>query len=350
MQPVFHSKRIDGFAHTMLDYTTQMINGWKNDQSVDIKHEMTRLTMLIVGKTLFDADLSGAGAEIAEAMHFMSDDSNSQYQQGFIIPKWIPAPQNLRLEKARKRLDELLLPVIEARRQSGEDRGDLLSMLLSSQDAESGHKLSNQSIRDEVVALFIAGHETTANTLSWTLYLLATHLEIEAKVRAELSQVIGSRPPTVADLRNLPYLDWVIKESMRLYPPAWVLFGRSPIEPMKVGDYLLPTHVRLFLPPYTIHRSAKYYTHPEDFQPERWANDFEKTLPKYAYFPFGGGAHVCIGNSFALMEAKLILASILPRFQFTYLDSQPPEKHPLITLQPKEGLVMRVNVRETVMV
>lgn len=344
VQPIFHSKRIESYAQIIIDYALKTVDSWRDGQVLDVHEQMAHLTMLIIAKTLYDADLSGKAGGVGEAMHELTEVGNDQFIQGFIIPPWIPVRQNRRWQSAVKRLDSLLLPVIEERRKSGEDHGDLLSMLIQAQDEDSGQRMTDRQLRDEVVTLFTAGHETTSNTLSWTLFLLAKHPEIEAKLLAELTSVLAGRTPTMADLKALPYLDFVIKESMRLYPPAWALFGRKAIETTTLKGFEIPSYARIFILPYVIHRNPAYFPDPETFRPERWANDFEKTLPRYAYFPFGGGAHVCIGNSFALLEARLILAIIVGRYHLSMAGAD-PEPDALITLRPKDGVTMRVMAR-----
>jgi cytochrome P450 len=226
----------------------------------------------------------------------------------------------------------VILGIIEQRRNSGGDQGDLLSMLLLAQDEDDGGQMTDRQVRDEAVTLFLAGHETTANTLAWTFYLLAKHPEVAAKLTEVLDRVLGGRKPTLQDLGQLTYTEWVIKEAMRLYPPAWALNIRTPQVDVEIDGYTIPKGSSVFISPYVMHHDPRYFAEPEAFKPERWANDFEKTLPRYVYFPFGGGPRVCIGNSFAMMEARLILADIAQQFEMTVADTVVPQ--PLITLRP----------------
>jgi cytochrome P450 len=348
MQPVFHSKRIEAYGQIMVDYTERMIAGWREGATFEVHREMTKLTMQIVSKTLYDADFSSNADEIGHAMEALNSVGDMQYRQGFVIPAWVPARQNVRSKKALKVLDDLLIPMIEARRKSGEDKGDLLSMLLMAQDEESGGQMSNKQVRDEVATLFAAGHETTTNALAWAWYLLAKHPETEAKLQAEIDSVLAGRAPTLADLKAMPYLDSVIKETLRLYPPAWILNGRVPQKDLTIGGYTLKAKSgRIFIAPYVLHRDGRWFDAPDKFDPERWTRDgeLEKRLPRYAYFPFGGGPRVCIGNNFAQMEMKLVLATVASQARLTLATPEVTAPDPQVTLRPRGGIMMRVRNR-----
>ena len=354
-QPAFHSKRIQNYAEVMVDYANQIMAKWQDNSIVDVTDEMMYLTMLIVSKTLFDADSitnSGDTAEtISSAMHDFQAVSNRDYKRGFSLPNWIPTTDNRLRNRAAKAFNEVMEQIIAERRQTAvngqvADTGDLLSMLMLSVD-EDGEFMDDKQLRDEVATLFAAGHETTSNTLSWTWSLLAQHPEAEAKLHEELDSVLAGRQPTLADLPNLPYTQQVIKESMRLYPPAWTLSGRIALEAVQLGGYTVPKGSIIFISPYVMHHLPQYFDEPEAFKPERFTPEFEKSLPKYTYMPFGGGARVCIGNAFAMMEAQLILATIAQRFQLELATDEPVRYKAQITLTPADGLKMRLTARET---
>jgi cytochrome P450 len=343
MQPAFHSKRIEAYGRIMTDYTARHIAQWQDGATVDAHEAMTTITMRIVAKTLYDADVTDSNTEIAEAIHGLNAISNHQYMQGFVVPSWIPVPQNQKVKQHGARLNALLMPIIEARRQSGEDKGDLLSMLLAAQDEETGAGMSDQQVRDEVVTLFIAGHETTSNLMAWVFYFLARHPEVEAALHVELDTVLHGRTPTLHDA--LPYADLIIKETLRLRPPAWILSSRVSEADIQVGGYTLAKGSLIFVSPWVMHHHADYYAEPERFWPERWQDGQEKQLPRYAYLPFGGGPRVCIGNSFALMEARLMLATIAQQYRLRLSAGQVVVPEALVTLRPQGGLPMVVEER-----
>ena len=354
-QPAFHSKRIRNYAEVMVDYANQMMAGWQDNEIVSVVDEMMRLTMLIVSKTLFDADgITGSGetaVAIGDAMHDLQAISNRDYQRGFSLPNWLPTADNRLRNQRVAEFNQVMEQIIAQRRQTAvngqvADTGDLLSMLMLSVD-EDGAFMDDRQLRDEVATLFAAGHETTSNALSWTWYLLAQHPAVEAKLHDELDNVLTGRQPTMADLPNLPYTLQVIKESMRLYPPAWILNGRLALENAEMGGYTIPKGSTIFISPYVMHHLPQYFEEPETFKPERFTPEFEKSLPKFAYMPFGGGARVCIGNGFAMMEAQLVLAAIAQRFRLELATDEPIRYKAQITLTPEKEIPMRVVERET---
>ena len=342
--PAFHSKRIESYAETMVDFAGKVMSGWTDGTRIEMHREMTRLTLYIVSKTLYDTDVTESADGIGELVTTLAHIGNQQYTQGFVPPSWLPIPQVTEARRAVQALNGIMMPIIEARRQSGEDRGDLLSMLLQSQD-EDGSQMTDQQVRDEAVTLFLAGHETTSNALSWTWALLSQHPEAEARLHAELDAVLGDRPPTFADLPKLTFTDAVFKEAMRLYPPAWALTGRQPQEDVQLAGYTIPKNSVVITFPYVVHRDARWFENPDAFRPERWLDGLEKRIPKYAYFPFGGGPRVCVGNQFAMMEGKLILAALASRYQFRLTEPGPIGFDAAITLRPQGGLPMRVETR-----
>lgn len=337
-QPAFHRERIANYAETMVTYTERMLEGWRDGKQRDIHHDMMRLTLEIVAKTLVDADIADEAEDVGEALgavmaHF-SDQGNGVFLR--MLPDSIPTPSNLRYRRAQRQLEEFIYGIIDERRKGGRDTGDLLSMLLHARD-EDGGRMSDEQLRDEVMTVIMAGHETTAIALSWTWRLLALHPEVEKKLHAELAEQLDGKAPTMGDLPHLPYTDAVLKESMRLYPPAWAI-GREAIEDCEIGGYHVSTETQLFISQYVVHRLPHTFEDPENFDPDRWFDGLEKRIPKYAYFPFGGGPRLCIGQSFAKMEAALLLATIAQRFRLKLSGEQRTTPQPSITLRPKNGV------------
>jgi cytochrome P450 len=345
-QPAFHRDRIASYAGIMVDYTVRMLQVWTDGDLRDVQDDMMRLTLEIVAKTLFDAEIGTDSAEASEAMETVMNSFLVRTARLIPIPDWIPTPLNLRVGRAVERLDRIILSIIAQRRQSGENRGDLLSMLLHAQDEESGRRMTDAQLRDEAMTLFMAGHETTANTLAWAWYLLANHPEVEAKLHAELDAVLGGRSPTVADLPRLPYTAMIITETLRLYPTVWTV-GRDSIEPVALGGYRIPVGTTVFMPQWTIHRDHRWFDQPERFIPERWepGRGLQEKLPRYAYFPFGGGPRICIGNNFALMESALLLATISQRFRLRLAPDAVVIPLPTMTLRPAHGVKVVVSRR-----
>lgn len=346
VQPAFHTHRIQAYADTMVDYTLRLMNTWEDGSVQPVDAAMRQLTMEIVGKSLFDADMSGQGHSIGDAIETLQQIAGMDFRVQNIIPDWLPLARNRRRTDAAQTLDQAISQIINERRTTDEDKGDLLSMLLLSED-ESGTRMTDQEVRDEAVTLFSAGHETTANALSWTWYLLSQSPQVEARLHDELDAVLGGRRATLKDLPNLKYTTMVIKEAMRLYPPAWVLNARLVVEDVEIDGYKIPKGGTVFVAPYAVHRNPRYFSDPLTFDPERFSPENEKHIPRYAYFPFGGGPRVCIGNSFAMMEAQLILATIAQRFSLALMPGQTVAIDPLVTMAPKHGLSMRLHARQT---
>ena len=354
VQPVFQRKRIAGYGQIMVDYTEKMLRDWQREDQLDtprdIHADMMRLTLNIVMKAIFDQDVSTGEAEtVAHALDVAMNWFDSKRRQNFFIVEWFPRPENVRYRNAIRAMDDSIYSIIQQRRESGEDPGDLLSMLMAARDEDDGSGMSDQQLRDEIATLMLAGHETTANTLSWTWMLLAQHPEVEAKLHAELEQELKGRLPTIEDLQKLPYTDAVIKESMRVYPPVAVL-GREATEDVVVGDYLIPQDTVVIVSQWVMHHSPEYFDEPETFNPERWLETpgeqpLEKRLPRGVYFPFGDGPRVCIGKGFALMEAVLILATIAQKYQFNLEPGHKIIPQSSITLRPEHGILATLKVR-----
>jgi cytochrome P450 len=342
-QPAFHRDRVEAYAETMVGFTGRMLAGWRDGQTLDVHEEMMLLTQQVVAQTLFSADVSGDSREIGEALGNIVRPFASQATLKWILDNRLPTPAHLRFNRDVRRIDSFVYRLIGERRASGEDTGDLLSMLLRAQD-EDGSGMSDRQLRDELMTIFLAGHETTALALTWAFYLLAQNPEAEARLAAELSNVLGGRAPKVADLPRLRYAEWVVKESMRLYPPAWGV-GREAVRECEVGGYLVPKGMQVFAFQWVVQRDPRWFEDPLAFRPERWGEESISRIPKYAYFPFGGGPRLCIGNYFATMEAVLILATTAQRFRLRLVNQDPVALLPAMSLRPKGGVLTKLEKR-----
>jgi cytochrome P450 len=342
-QPAFHRARIASYAATMVEYTQRMLNGWRGGDERDAHQEMMRLTLQIVGKTLFDADVERDAQDVGKSLELLLE-IGANFRRAIFVPHWLPTPTNLRVKREVAQIEKILYRIIGERRASGRDAGDLLSMLLSAQD-EDGSRMTDRQLRDEAITLFLAGHETTASTLSWTWWLLAKNPAVEAKLHAELDAVLGDRAPSLDDLPRLAYAGNVITESLRLYPAAWGM-ARLAVEDHEIAGYPVTKGMGVAMAQWVVHRDPRWYDTPEEFRPERWENDLWKRLPRFAYFPFGGGPRQCIGNAFALMEATLILATIARKFRLRLVANHPVAPLASITLRPRHGVRVVLESRE----
>lgn len=345
VQPVFHRDRIAAYGEVIVDYTERMLATWQEGETCDIHEEMKRLTLAVVTKTLFDTDVAGEAKELSDALEVVMEQHTARRRLSFLIPETIPTPSNLRFERAVRRLDVIIYSIIRHRRATCEDTGDLLSMLLHTHDEDSS-QMTDQQLRDEAMALFLGGYDTPALALSWVWYLLSQHPEVEDKLAVELQAVLGGLVPNVAHLPQLRYTEMVVRESMRLYPPAWII-TREALQDCNIGGYKLPAGTTVLMSQWVMHRDWRYFDNPEEFNPDRWANDLAKRLPKYAYFPFGGGSRICIGSSFAMMEAVLLLATIAQKFRLTLVPGHLVTPWPSLTLRPKGGVRVVLARRST---
>ena len=344
-QPAFHRGRISSYATVMTDYAARTASRWHDGETLDISQEMMRLTLAIVGKTLFDADVEAEADEIGAALTAVMELFDMLLMPFSELLEKLPLPHVRRFKKAKQRLDATIYRIIEERRRSGEDRGDLLSMLLSARDEEGdGGQMSDLQVRDEVMTLFLAGHETTANALTWTWYLLSQHPEVEAKLHEELDAVLEGRTPTFEDVPRLRYTEMVLAESMRLYPPAWAI-GRLTLSDYHVGGYTIPPKSLVLLSQYVTHRDARFYPEPTRFDPERWTMEAKESRPQFSYFPFGGGPRRCIGEAFAWMEGILLISTLAGRWRMRLVPNHRVEPMAVITLRPKYGMRMTVGKR-----
>jgi len=344
VQPAFHRQRVAGYGDVMTTFAERHVADWKDGDVIEVHGEMMALTQAVVGKTLFDADVSGDAHEAGQAAKLLAEDFGVRLRSFRLIPYWLPTPGNLRSRRAIRRLDGLIHRIIAGRRASAEDRGDLLSILLHAQDADDGSRMTGQQVRDEVMTMFLAGHETTAVALSWTWYLLAQHPDADARLADELREVLGGRAPSVADLPRLKYAGMVVTEAMRLYPPAYGI-GRQAARATEIAGHAIAPGDIFIAPTWVVHRDRRWFEEPEAFRPERWAGDLAQRLPRFAYFPFGGGPRQCIGNGFAQMEAVLVLAAIARRFRLSLVSGQQITPTPYITLRPEPGIRMLAHRR-----
>lgn len=345
-QPAFHRERISGYGDVMVDYAQRMIAMWRAGEVRDIHRDMMRLTLEIVVRTLFNADVSQDADKVGRALSEIVKPFASQATIKWILDNRLPTDAHRRFHREAQKIDDIVYRIIADRRASGLDQGDLLSMLLEAHD-EDGSQMTDKQLRDEVMTLFLAGHETTALTLSWTWYLLAQNPLVEQKFHDELDDVLGGRLPTLEDLPRLKYTDMIAREAMRLYPPAYGL-GREAIEECEIGGFRVPRKTQIFMFQWATQRDPRFFPEPEAFQPERWTEEFAGSLPKYAYFPFGGGPRFCIGNTFAMMEIVLVLATIGQRFRLPLAPDHPVSILPAMSLRPRDGIHVVVETRRSV--
>ena len=344
--PAFHAMRIRAYAATMADYTREMVGRWRDGQVVALDKELTQLTLRIIAKTMFNVDLLPEAERIGRLMQDLLETGEKQLDAAYPPPNWVPTPTNRRQKAALRELHELIRTIIHQRQASGGDEGDLLSMLLLARDDE-GQPMSESQVIDECVTLLAAGHETTAVALAWTWLLLGQSPAVAARLYDEVNGVLGGEPVTFERLAELPYTEAIVKETLRLYPPAFS-FGRTPLEEIDFtaegGRYLFRKGASLIVSTIAMHRLPEYYPDPLAFRPERWAAG-EPQPPKYAYLPFGGGPRVCLGNLFAMMEAQVILATMAQHVRLSPLAESLPHWEPLITLRPKPPVEVRVGRR-----
>lgn len=337
-QPAFLKSRVQAYAPVMAELTDRMVAGWQDGRRVDIHHEFSGLTSAIALKTLFDLDDPGDRETFVLALReTFTSLTGRLFSLSGMLPLWLPTPTNRRLRSSIRHLNEVVDGYIARGRARSTPGTDLLSRLVAARD-DDGQPMTDRQLRDEAMTLYLAGHETTALTLSWAWFLLAQHPAVEAKLVAEWASVLGGRTPAVEDLTKLPYTDAVITEAMRVYPPVY-LVGREATRDLELGGYPVRKGTTIFMSQWVSHRDPRYFgPDPESFRPERWLDGLASRIPKYAYYPFGGGPRVCIGNTFALMEAAILLAGVGQHYHFT-LDPEPQVGlNPQITLLPKNGI------------
>ena len=343
LQPAFHRERLASLTSTAASVIDAFIQEWERNaqdgQPLDLDDEMMRLTLTVIIKSMFSADIDDKIQSLSHAFNVASKFMLWRSQQMWAPPLSIPIPRNVEYNRASRVLDETIYPLVADARKNPKD--DLLGMLLAMRDEETGEGMSDKQARDEVVTIFFAGHETTAASMAWALYLLSEHPEVEERVRTELQTVLNGRIPTSADLPKLAYSQRVIQEVLRLYPAAY-LFAREAVTDDVIDGYPIPPKTLIFITPYITHRDSRYWTDPERFDPDRFESEQIANRPRHIYYPFGEGPHVCIGNNFALMEMQLILAIALQRFRLKLVPNHPIALRPEATLRPKHGMKMTV--------
>ena len=338
MQSAFNSDRLANYATQVVADTNLMLENWRLSEIRDVHREMSLLTAKTIMQAMFGVDATETAEEITTAVDKIMQQYSRQAETFYLLPTWLPTLENWRANEAKKRLHEIVEDIVEQRRRQTKD--DVLSTMLNAKD-EAGNQLSSKELRDEVTTLLLAGYDTTANALTWTLMLLAQNPEVEEKLVTEVQSVLENRPPTIHDLPRLPYTEMVLKESMRLYPPAWML-GRELINDCNIGGHNFTRGTVIYFSQWAVHRDERFFDRPEQFDPDRWANNLEQRLPRCAYFPFGAGARVCIGKAFSIMETKLILAMVIQKFHLTLVSERPIELLPSFTLRPKQGIKMAI--------
>ena len=342
-QPAFLKDRVITYASAMAELTDRMLSHWTPGESVDVEIEFSKLTSAIALKSLFDLDDSGDRERLNDSMRVAFDLMTARLNGLFQLPIWLPTPANFRLRRAIADLNRVVDGFIAAGRSRPQPGNDLLSTLIAAQD-EDGTYMSERQLRDEAMTLYLAGHSTAALTLAWSWYLLSQHPNVEAKLVSEWRRVLNDRAPTAEDLHNLPYTAAVIAESMRIYPPVYVI-GREATTDLELGGYRVKRGYSVLCSQWVNHRDPKYFPDPEQFRPERWENGLAARIPKYAYYPFGGGQRICVGNNFALMEAAVILPAVGQRYRFTLDSDAVIDVKPQITLLPANGIPATLQLR-----
>jgi cytochrome P450 len=340
-QPAFHRERIAAYAATMGHHVQGMLDGWSDGQVFDVHGEMINVTLSVAADALFGVDIAPHMETIRAATERLIFRQNSGLSPLQLVFK-IPTAERRRYNQAVQELNEVVYRIIGERRASGRGE-DLLSALLGAKDTD-GSSMTDRQLRDEIMTMLLAGHETTALLLSWTWLLLGQNPEAEAKLHDELDRVLAGRAATAADADRLPYTNRVLREAMRLYPPAWII-TRSALEPVTIGGYVIPKGTNIVMSPWLTHRDARFFPEPERFYPDRWLADDARNLPRFAYFPFSGGARQCIGQSFALTEGMVLLATIAQRFRLELVPGQRVEPRPGFTLRPKHEVMVKLHQR-----
>jgi cytochrome P450 len=341
IQPAFHGDRIRAYADIITAYEERLTEGWRDGETLDAHAEMTKLTMSIIAKCLFDIDVETRSESISADLSLIIEYFDRLSSPLSRILERLPS--NRKYQAAVKRTDAFVYDMIRERRSSRRDRGDLMSMLLTAKD-EDGSEMSDSQVRDEVLITFAAGHETTSNALTWTWLLLSQNPAVEKRLHEEVDSVLQAGPPRFEDIGRLAYTTKVLTESMRLYPPAWVL-TREALNDCVIGGYSIPKGANVILSQYVTHHDPRFFRDPERFDPDRWTPQMRERLPKFAYFPFGGGARSCVGEPFAWMEGTLLIAAMSRRWEMRHLRGEKVEMSPSITLRPKNGMTMELRRR-----
>jgi cytochrome P450 len=343
LNPSFHTQTVKRYLDLIIEHTDRLLTDWQDGQTYEMMFEMMRTTMGIIADIIFSVkDIQRDAADLNQALTAVFEVLTARTTAFQQAPLWVPTPENRRIHQATRVIEGFIMGMIQQRRQEGKDYEDVLSDLIAAKDEETGATLSDREICNELKTLFGAGHETTALMLMWTLHLLSLHPEIEQRLYDEAINVLGQRSPTLEDLKKMPYTEQVINESMRLYPPAWSLMVRRAKVDLTFGDTTVPAGSVILIPMWVVQRNPAVFADPLRFDPQRFEGDWKARYPKYAYFPFGGGPHVCLGANLAMFEGQIILPMLVRRFKFT--EAPHPDIHlqALLTLRPKGGLPIQV--------
>jgi cytochrome P450 len=349
LQPAFAAARLAGFAAPMVTAADEMAQSWepaaRQDEPIDVAEEMMRLTLRIVGETLLGTDVTGEASDVGAALTLVIDEISRRIHTPWSFRERLPVASNRRYERALERLNQSVQRIIDEHRAHPARSDDLLTILMAARDEETGSQMSDKQLRDEVMTFFLAGHETTAKALTWTFYLLSQHISVRSRLEREVDAVLGGRAATAQDLPKLPFVKNVVLESMRLYPPVWAI-ARMTMRDDQVGDVMIPAGSPVLLSQYVIHRHRGFWENPEGFDPDRFLPERSEGRHPYAYFPFGAGPRICIGNHFAIIESVLILATIASRWSLNLIPGRPVIPESRVTLRPKLGLYMTAEPRQ----
>ncbi len=349
IQPTFHRSALANFFSLMTRNTESMLDSWQayeqGGQPLDVGAQMVKIALRIVGEALFSIDLTAETGQISESVRIAMEYLDYRFNHFLALPLFVPTPRNLRFKRALARTDEVINGAIRQRRETSEPHEDFLQMLMSARDDETGEAMSDLQVRNEAATFLGAGHETTAMALSWTFYLLSTHPEIQRRVCEEVDRVLGRRVPQPSDLAQLELTRRVIEESMRLYPPVWAL-SKEAVADDEIGGYHIPAGSLVLIMQYVTHRLPEFWPNPEGFDPDRFLPAATSARPRFAYFPFGGGPHLCVGLEFAMQEAMAVVAMTLQRYQLDILGGHPVVPDPIFTLRPKHGVLALVRARD----
>lgn len=344
IQPSFSRERLAALHTIMTDCVNEAIEDLERKAGkgvVNLQKDMMALALNIVARSLFSSDVKELISQVGDNLDVANESAIDRIRDPFRLPPWVPTLKNIREKRAIQALDKVIMKIIDERRRANVDRQDLMGMLMAVQDEETGERMSDRQLRDEAMTLFLAGHETTALALSWLWYCMHKNPDVEKKVLAEAKKVLNGRTPEHADFARLDYTRQVIEESLRLYPPAWMV-GRKALEDDEIGGFHIPKGYNLLMPTIIVHRDPHYWDEPEKFKPERFEKDKSKDRDRFAYFPFGGGQRLCVGNNFAMMEMLLSVSMMIQKFHFRLADGFEPGLDPLITLRPKGGMMMEI--------
>lgn len=346
LNPAFHRQTINRYFDIIVRHTDRLLNRWQGGEIYEMMFEMMRTTMGIIASIIFSVDdIENEASDLNRALTDVFEVLTARTTAFQQLPGWLPTRDNLRIRNATKTIEAFILPLISKRRSEGLDYGDVLSDLIFAKDEETGEGLTDREICNELKTLFGAGHETTALMLMWTMYLLALYPAVQEKIQEEVDRVLGKRSPVIEDLKALTYTDMVLNESMRLFPPAWSLMVRQAKDEVEVNGYSIPKDSLFLIPMWVVHRNPQVFENPLIFRPERFSEDSKKSYPKYAYFPFGGGPHICLGSQLAMFEGQIILPMMVQKFAFKDIPRPEIDLQALLTLRPRGGLRLQIDSR-----